>query len=205
MLVPETYGFKSIKWLNQIVLTNDYRANDTYATEAGDVPYVPDPSTPMKTLARLDVHAPAEYARGQPIHLRGMVTVGASGLKGVEYWLRPDQGMHGKLDPDDPAWATARWQPASLPAKPAADWAESLPEKRFPKGTRFLDDTTQSPTQWPLPFSWVPWQVTLEGLGAGAYEFRVRAIDMNDFAQPEPRPNPQSGIAEVPCQTFLVT
>ena len=31
MLVPETYGFKSVKWLQRVVLTNDYRANDTYA------------------------------------------------------------------------------------------------------------------------------------------------------------------------------
>src|SRR5437879_840565 len=57
MLVPEMYGFKSIKWLNRIVLTNDFRANDTYATEKGDHPLAPDPSGLMKTLARLDVHA----------------------------------------------------------------------------------------------------------------------------------------------------
>jgi hypothetical protein len=47
--------------------------------------------------------------------------------------------------------------------------------------------------------------VRLENLAPGAYEFRVRAVDLNDFAQPEPRPNGQSGIADVPCQTFLVS
>ena len=33
MVVPWAHGFKSIKWLQQIELTNDYRANDTYEIE----------------------------------------------------------------------------------------------------------------------------------------------------------------------------
>ena len=33
--------------------------------------------------------------------------VGWSGLKRVEYWLRPDAGKHGQLADDDPAWQTA--------------------------------------------------------------------------------------------------
>ena len=63
---------------------------------------------------------------------------------------------------------------------------------------------SRQPTVWPLPFSWVQWSVRLEGLASGGYEFRVRAVDRNGYAQPEPRPNPQSGIADVPCQTFVV-
>ena len=31
MIVPWAHGFKSIKWLQHIALTNDFRANDTYA------------------------------------------------------------------------------------------------------------------------------------------------------------------------------
>ena len=31
MIVPWAHGFKSIKWLQHIMLTNDYQANDTYA------------------------------------------------------------------------------------------------------------------------------------------------------------------------------
>ena len=30
MLVPWSHGFKSIKWLQRITLTNNYKANDTY-------------------------------------------------------------------------------------------------------------------------------------------------------------------------------
>ena len=31
MVVPWAHGFKSVKWLQHIMLTNDYQANDTYA------------------------------------------------------------------------------------------------------------------------------------------------------------------------------
>jgi DMSO/TMAO reductase YedYZ molybdopterin-dependent catalytic subunit len=205
MVVPESYGFKSIKWLSRIVLTNDYRANDTYATEFGDVPHAPDPYSPMKTLARLDVHAPQEYRRGGPITLRGVAVVGASGLKRVEYWLRADRGTHGELSPDDPAWEKAEWRQAGLSGQPPERMGDGLPAGEFPEGVLFLDPQTRRPRVWPLPFSWVPWAVRLEGLESGAYEFRVRAIDLNGFAQPEPRPNPQSGIADIPCMTFVVS
>jgi DMSO/TMAO reductase YedYZ molybdopterin-dependent catalytic subunit len=199
MLVPEMYGFKSIKWLNRIVLTNDYRANDSYAERQNN-----DPQSPMKTLARFDIHAPQSYRQDEPIVMRGVVVVGASGLKQVEYWLRPDQGTHGELAPTDPAWAAAKWKDAALPAAPAPNWAEGLPDGQFPDDVLLLDPKTHRPKVWPLPFSWTSWTVRLTGLAPGAYEFRVRAIDLNGFAQPEPRPNSQSGIAEIPCQTFVV-
>jgi DMSO/TMAO reductase YedYZ molybdopterin-dependent catalytic subunit len=199
MLVPEGYGFKSIKWLDRVVLTNDYRANDTYAEKQNN-----DPDSPMKTLARLDIHAPQSYRHGEPVTLRGVAVVGASGLRRVEYWLRKDRGTHGVLDPDDPAWATAEWKEATLPVGPPGGWASGLPGGRFPEGVTHLDPASGRPLVWPLPFSWAAWEVKLEGLGAWSYEFRVRAVDLNGFAQPEPRPNPQSGIAEVPCMTFTV-
>ena len=48
MVVPWAHGFKSIKWLQNIVLTNDYRANDTYAHQNND------PESYLKTAAYLD-------------------------------------------------------------------------------------------------------------------------------------------------------
>jgi hypothetical protein len=163
-----------------------------------------DPQTPMKTLARLDVHMPDQFPRGEPVVMRGVAIVGQSGLKGAEYWLRPDQGTHGVLDPDDPSWAKAPWTPIPLPTAPPLLWAAGLPGARFPAGTHLLNAESQTPQAWPLPFSWISWSVRLEGLSPGAYEFRARAIDGNGHAQPEPRPNPQSGIADVPCATFVV-
>ncbi len=202
LLVPNGYGFKSIKWLNRIVLTNDYRANDDYATEDARNPN--DPHSPLKSTARIDIYASQKHERGQPILLRGVAAVGASGLKRVEYWLRPDQGTHGKLDPDDPAWAKAEWKAADLPDRPPDNWTEGLPGGKLPERVYFLDEAGK-PKLWPLPFTWAPWTVRLENLSAGAYEFRVRAVDLNDFAQPEPNPNRQSGDADVPCLTLVVT
>jgi DMSO/TMAO reductase YedYZ molybdopterin-dependent catalytic subunit len=49
MVVPWAYGFKSIKWLRQIVLTNDHRINDTYALQT--TPFSP-PSGPARRLAQ---------------------------------------------------------------------------------------------------------------------------------------------------------
>ena len=37
MLVPEAYGFKSVKWLTRIYLSNLAHANDTYAKANNDV------------------------------------------------------------------------------------------------------------------------------------------------------------------------
>jgi hypothetical protein len=199
MLVPEAYGFKSIKWLNRIVLTNDYRANDSYAENNND------PQSPMKTLARIDVHGPATARKGEAMVVDGVAVVGASGLKRVEYWLRRDQGTHGVLAPDDPAWAAAEWKEIPLPGEPATDWGGLLPGGKFPEGVHRIDPLRQRPLDWPLPFTWVPWSLRLEGLEPWAYELRVRAVDLNGFAQPEPRPNNQSGIADVPVKTFVVT
>src|SRR5262249_21766958 len=115
-----------------------------------------------------------------------------------------DQGTHGVLDVDAPDWDRAEWKPAAVDAGPPRNWAEGLPGGVFPDGVAYLD-ATRLPTILPLPPSWVAWRVRLGGLQAGAYEFRVRAVDRNGFAQPEPRPNPQSGIASVPCLTFVVS
>jgi DMSO/TMAO reductase YedYZ molybdopterin-dependent catalytic subunit len=204
LLVPEAYGFKSIKWLSQIVLTNDFQANDSYAVEFPKAAYCPDPYAPMKTLARLDIHANLKFKNGEPIVMNGIATVGTSGLKRVQYWVREDKGTHGKLDPDDPAWATAEWKPVALAGQPPKNWTEGLAGAQ-PENILSVDSETRMPKVWPLPFSWVQWSVRLPNLAPGAYEFRARAVDLNDFAQPEPRPNPQSGIAEVHCQTFVVT
>src|SRR5215472_825918 len=90
MVVPWAHGFKSIKWLRRVVLTNDHKANDTYAEQNND------PDSYLKTAAYLD-NGPQVFKAGEPIVVRGTAMVGWSGLKRVEYWLRPDTGTHGRL------------------------------------------------------------------------------------------------------------
>jgi DMSO/TMAO reductase YedYZ molybdopterin-dependent catalytic subunit len=195
MVVPWAYGFKSIKWLQRITLTNDYKANDTYADGNND------PDSYLKTAAYVD-DEPQKFKAGKDIVLRGTVMVGLPGLKRVEYWLRADTGTHGNLAEDDPAWKKAEWQNCVL--DPAPDWSESLPGGVKPAEIWGFDPATGKPKEWPMRFSVVPWSVTLKDLKEGAYEFRARSVDMNGFAQPEPRPYLKSGRNEISSHQFLV-
>jgi DMSO/TMAO reductase YedYZ molybdopterin-dependent catalytic subunit len=196
MLVPWAHGFKSIKWLHRIVLTNDYKANDTYALQNND------PESYLKTAAYLSP-GPSSYRSGQPVIREGTAMVGWSGLKRVEYWLRPAAGGDGKLADDDPAWQAAVWSPCEL-MPPPDDWEAILPEGTSPREIWGFDRKTGRPKEWPLLFSMVPWSVRLQGLAPGSYEFRARTVDLSGFAQPEPRPYQKSGMNLIPSQTFVV-
>jgi DMSO/TMAO reductase YedYZ molybdopterin-dependent catalytic subunit len=196
VVVPWAHGFKSIKWLRRITLTNDYKANDTYADEGNN-----DPDSYLKTMARIDP-VPESFKAGAALTLSGTAVVGWSGLKRVEYWLRSDAGTHGQLADDDPAWTRAKWSPCTLDPAPT-DWGGALPEGVLPKDVWGFG-ADGKPKEWPMRFSYARWSVTLKGLASGAYEFRVRTVDLNGFAQPEPRPYPKSGRNEVPYKAVVV-
>ena len=197
MVVPWAHGFKSIKWLQRIVLTNDYKANDTYALQNND------PESYLKTAAYLGRGEP-NFKAGEPIEIEGTAMAGWSGLRRVEYWLRPAAGADAKLDDDDPAWKSAVWRPCEI-MPPPDDWGSILPAGTSSKDVWGFDPETGKPRSWPLPFSMVPWTARLEGLKPGSYEFRVRTVDLNGFAQPEPRPYQKSGMNRVPMRTLVVT
>src|SRR5262249_30394050 len=82
MLVPDAYGFKSVKWLTSVVLTNAAAANDTYASGNNDI------DSQMKTFARF-VSRPAKVKKGDPIPVTGVAQVGMSGLSRVQYCILP--------------------------------------------------------------------------------------------------------------------
>jgi DMSO/TMAO reductase YedYZ molybdopterin-dependent catalytic subunit len=196
MIVPWAHGFKSIKWLQGIVLTNDHRANDTYASGNNDI------DSHLKTAAYLDA-GPEVFKVGQPVTITGTAMVGWSGLRRVEYWLRADAGKHGQLAADDPAWQKAQWLPCTI-ASPPKDWGGTLPDGVLPKDVWGFDAKTGRPKDWPMRFSWALWSVTLNNLRAGTYEFRPRTVDLNDFAQPEPRPYPKSGRNDIQVRQITV-
>jgi DMSO/TMAO reductase YedYZ molybdopterin-dependent catalytic subunit len=196
MVVPWAHGFKSIKWLQRIVLTNDWKTNDTYAEKNND------PDSYLKTMARID-DGPEAFKAGEAVVLRGSAMVGWSGLKRVEYWLRPEEGKHGQLADDDPAWQTAKWLPCVIEPPPDA-WGGNLPDGVMPKEVWGFDPQTGKPKDWPLRFSVAPWSVTLRDLKPGAWEVRVRTVDLNGIAQPEPRPYAKSGNNQIQYRPLMV-
>ncbi len=195
MIIPWAHGFKSIKWLQRIVLTNDHQANDTYALQNND------PESYLKTAAYLPRESPT-VADGEPLWISGTAMSGWSGLRRVEYWLRPATGE--PLDDDDPAWQSADWRPCTL-MPPPQDWRPILPAGTEAGAIWGFDPATGTPRTWPLPFSTVPFTARLDGLRPGTYEFRARTVDLNGLAQPEPRPYPKSGRNAIPVQTITVT
>lgn len=187
MVIPWAHGFKSIKWLQRIVVTNDYRANDTYAEQNND------PEAPLKTAAYLD-NLPAKIPAGQPVSLAGLVIAGWSGLKRVEYAL-----THA----DAPADAPEQWREARL-EPPPADWSTVLPAGVSSREILGFHPQTGQPATWPLRYSMVAWSTTLAGLAKGKYSVRARAVDLNGFAQPEPRPIQKSGRNSLEVREFEV-
>jgi DMSO/TMAO reductase YedYZ molybdopterin-dependent catalytic subunit len=196
IVIPWAYGFKSIKWLQRIVLTNEFRAMDTYALSNND------PESYLKTAAYIDGNDVTARA-GQAIPMNGLVMVGLPGLKRVEYWLRPDAGTHGRIADDDPSWRTAVWRPCTI-VPPPKDWGGTLPNGVMPRDVWGFDPKTGQPREWPMRYSWAQWSATLPPQAAGSYEFRVRSVDQNDFAQPEPRPYYKSGRNDVQVKMITV-
>lgn len=180
MIVPNAYGSKSIKWVTRVVLTNDYRSNDS------DAELNNDPENPLKTRARF-INAPTESAAGKPVPLTGMAQVGVSGLKRVQYCVRRDPAPA-----DDPYWTQADWQEATI-LPPPTNWGGGLAGGKLPP-TLQTDPATGRPKQWPLPYTIVHWAVLLPGLPSGAYVLGCRTIDGNGIAQPFPRTLPRTGF-----------
>ncbi len=190
MVVPWAHGFKSIKWLQQIRLTNDYQTNDTYAEKNND------PESHLKTAAYLD----DVVVSGRTAQVGGWAVNGLSGLSHVETWLRP--AGPAVLKDEDPAWQTAVWQPAALDPQP--DWASVLPAGVSPKQVLGFDRQTGRPLSWPLRYSMVGFSTTLRDLKPGRYEVRARTVDLNGFAQPEPRDLQKSGKNGIQVRTFEI-
>lgn len=183
VIVPETYGFKSIKWLTHVVLTDLYHANDTYATESAN-----DVDSIMKTFARF-LHRPESVPAEKPIPLTGMAQVGMSGLEKVQYWLRPAGAEHPE---DDPYFARAPWKDAEILAPPE-NWGGGLPDGKLPVGVRGFDPKSRKPRIWPMRYAMAHWAALLDPLPAGKYEVRCRTVDANGIGQPMPRPFRKSG------------
>ncbi len=179
LVVPEAYGFKSIKWLTHVVLTNLAHANDTYAEQNNDV------DSPLKTFAA-SLSVPAQVKPGQPIGVSGYAQVGMAGLAKVQVSIE----LNSARPENDPHFAKAPWIDAEILAAPER-WGFVIP----PKTHGF--DATGKPSTWPMRLTNAHWAAVLPGLPAGEYTFRCRTIDAQGHAQPMPRPFRKSGYAEI--------
>lgn len=184
MVVPDGYGFKSVKWLTKVVLTNLFHANDTYADGNNDI------DSWMKTFARFVSH-PTMVKAGQPIPITGLAQVGISGLSKVQFWLHPREVA---LPKDDPHFTAAPWKDAEILPPPAGvdRWGGKLPDNRLPENVVNFD-ASGKPKHWPLRYALAHWAALATDVPAGKYHLRCRTIDERDIAQPLPRPFQKSG------------
>ena len=196
MVIPWAHGFKSVKWLQRIAVTNDFKANDTYANANND------PESHLKTAAYID-HAPEKFSAGQPVFMSGLALAGLSGLERVEFWLHRVEPDAKPVAQDDETYRAAQWMPCELEAPPA-DWSSVLPPGVASKDVLGFDPKTGKPVAWPLRYSMISWSAALRALKPGKYEFRARAVDLNGFAQPEPRPIAKAGKNAVEVHKFEV-
>jgi DMSO/TMAO reductase YedYZ molybdopterin-dependent catalytic subunit len=191
VVVPEAYGFKSIKWLTRVVLTNLYHANDTYADGNNDV------ESWLKTFAAT-LSVPRKVKARRPIPVTGYAQVGLPGLSKVQVWIHPNSI---ERTGDDKSFATAPWTNAQI-LPPPKHWG-AVPDGKIPAGTLGFDKAGQ-PKTWPLRLTKIHWAALLPGLPAGEYTFRCRTIDEKGIAQPMPRPFRNSGSSAIESMDITV-
>ncbi len=191
IVVPEAYGFKSIKWLSHIMLSNIPAANDTYAEQNNDV------DSPLKSFASF-LSVPAKAQSGSPILISGYAQVGISGVAKVQVCVEPESKMP---DSNDPYFNKSRWLDAKI-LGPPSKWS-GLPGNQVPTGTIGFD-ASGKPLHWPLRLTNAHWAVALPGLTPGNYSLRCRTVDDRGQAQPMPRPFQKSGRAAIESMNIIV-
>ena len=185
IVVPEAYGFKSIKWLSEVTLSNLAHANDTYAEQNNDV------DSHLKTFCAT-LSLPDTVKPNEPIPVTGYAQVGVSGLSKVQVWIEKEGE---ELSGTGRHFANAPWQDAKVLAPPET-WGGDIPNGEIPAPTMGFDSHGK-PESWPIRFSLAHWATLLPGLPKGEYTFRCRAIDAKGVAQPMPRPFRKSGHAAI--------
>jgi DMSO/TMAO reductase YedYZ molybdopterin-dependent catalytic subunit len=193
MIVPGAYGNKSVKWLRQVVLSNSYQANDTYAGWNNDT------ESPMKSVARF-IRPPRKAKARRPLPLVGMAQVGMGGLSKVQLAFAPHDSPAGA---DDPYLTKLPWRDARI-LPPPSDWGGDLPGGKLPDVPLQFDPATGRPRSWPMRYAIVHWSALPVAPAAGRYRLCCRAIDGNGIAQPMPRPLPKSGRNAIQKLPLLV-
>lgn len=191
VVVPETYGYKSIKWLSHILLSNLPHANDTYASGNNDL------DSPLKSFAAT-LNAPSTVAAGEPFPLTGYAQVGIGGVSKVQVLITPSGS---DWPAEDKYFLKAPWQDAEI-LPPPQRWA-NLPDEKIPAHARGFDEAGR-PKTWPMRLTKAHWALLHPGLPAGEYKLRSRTVDEQGIGQPLPRPFRKSGHAAIEQVSFVV-
>ena len=174
VFVPDAYGFKSVKWVQRVVLSNAFQANDTYAEWNNDI------DTSLKTAARFISH-PESASADQPIPITGLAQVGVSGLARVQVQALPK----GQTSDED-------WRDADILGPPDS-WGGEVGDGPLPCSPTGFDATSGEPLTWPQRFTIAHWAALLPKMSPGEYDLRCRTIDVAGYIQPMPRPFQKSG------------
>lgn len=191
ILVPDMLGFKSIKWLDWMCVTDASVPNGWYERNRGVILPRGHKDPTLKTIARI---APVpsgcpehpthprlgRFPACQALGFRGYAVSGTRGLAGVRFQVRE---YH-------PVGSGAVIENRMAGFEPPGHWGLDVP---FPPGVRHFSG--ESPMQWPLPFGWVYWQARFGPLSPGRYVFEVWALDAEGHEQPDPDPNEHTGSA----------
>lgn len=194
IVVPEAYGFKSIKWLSHVVLSSMSHANDTYAEQGNDI------DSPLKTFAAT-LSVPRQVAAGNKLPLTGYAQVGIGGLSKVQVWIQPNGESWPRDDRyfDGAPWVDMRILP------PPDDWGGGLPDNEIPAETIGFEATSGKPIAWPMRLCKAHWAGVYDGLSPGKYMLRCRAVDAKGHGQPMPRPFRKSGHAAIEQVEIVVS
>lgn len=185
IVVPEAYGFKSIKWLSHIFASNLSHANDTYAEQNNDV------ASNLKSFAATLAIPPLLF-ENKPIPVTGYAQSGVAGLSKVQVWVESEETPYAG---DDPYFRDAPWQDATILAPPKT-WGGEFSSSGIPDDVIGFDQNKQ-PQQWPMMLAKSHWATVLPALPAGDYTLRCRTIDKKGQPQPLPRPFRKSGHAAI--------
>lgn len=193
VVVPEAYGFKSIKWLTNVVLSNLATANDSYEKGNNDL------DTHLKSFAAT-LSIPKTVKANTPFAVTGYAQAGVSGIAKVQTWTHAEGEP---LPTGDRYFTKAPWADAEI-LKPPKVWGGGLAHDRVPAETFGFDPKTSRPRTWPMRLTRIHWAHLHPGLPPGKHTFRCRTIDENGAAQPMPRPFRKSGRAAIERMTISV-
>lgn len=192
MIVPEAYGFKSVKWLKRIIVTNRYQAEDTYAKQNNAV-------NDSWLKSRASFHeVPDEAKANAAVTISGEAQVGIGGLSKVQWWAHPKDDAWPE---DDPYFIKAPWQDATILPLPDAWQGENTVGKLHHLQ---FDVESGKPREWPLRYTLCRWAGEIKNLKPGQYTLRCRAVDLAGNAQPMPRPYSKSGRVGIAKESITI-